>query len=107
MPDSLETIIRETSEQLMQHLDPKAIWIFGSHARGEAGPDSDLDFLVLVGDSPEPRYRRAQRARAGLKPVTTPREVLVLTRAEWDRDCRVPVSLANTVLHEGRKLYER
>lgn len=107
MPDSVETIIRETSEQLRKHLNPEAIWFFGSHARGDAGPDSDLDFLVLVGDSPERRYRRAQRARAGLDPVTTPRDVLVLTRAEWDRDCRVPVSLANTVLHEGKTLYER
>ena len=107
MPDSVETIIRETSEQLRKHLNPEAIWLFGSHARGDAGPDSDLDFLVVVAESAEPRYRRAQRARAGLDPVTTPRDVLVLTRAEWDRACRVPVSLANTVLHEGKILYER
>lgn len=107
MPDSVETIIRETSEQLRKHLNPEAIWLFGSHARGDAGPDSDLDFLVLVGDSPEPRYRRAQRARAGLDPVTAPRDVLVLTRAEWDRERRVKVSLASTVLGEGKILYER
>ena len=102
MSDSVETIIRETSEQLRKHLNPEAIWFFGSHARGDAGPDSNLDFLVLVGDSPEPRYRRA-----GLAPVTTPRDVLVLTRVEWERDCRVPVSLANTVLHEGKQIFER
>lgn len=105
MPDSVETIIRETSDQLRKHLDPEAIWLFGSHARGDAGPDSDLDFLVVVADSAEPRYRRAQRAHGLLSRVAMPKDVIVMTRAEWDRERQVKVSLANTVLGEGRKLY--
>ena len=105
MPDSVETIIRETSEQLRKHLDPEAIWLFGSHARGDAGPDSDLDFLVVVAESAEPRYRRAQRAHGLLSRVAMPKDVIVMTRAEWDRERQVKVSLANTVLGEGRKLY--
>ena len=63
-----------------------------------------VEFNRFLWESPDDK---PQRARAGLDPVTTPRDVLVLTRAEWDRDCRVPVSLANTVLHEGKILYER
>jgi hypothetical protein len=31
---------------LRKHLNPEAIWLFGSHARGDDGPDSDLDFLA-------------------------------------------------------------
>jgi predicted nucleotidyltransferase len=105
MPDSIETIIRETSEQLRKHLNPEAIWLFGSHARGDAGPDSDLDFLVVVAESAEPRYRRAQRAHGLLSQVAMPKDVIVMKRAEWDRERRVKVSLASTVLGEGRKLY--
>jgi predicted nucleotidyltransferase len=105
MQDSVETIIRETSEQLRKHLNPEAIWLFGSHARGDAGPDSDLDFLVVVAESAEPRYRRAQRAHGLLSQVAMPKDVIVMKRAEWDRERRVKVSLASTVLGEGRKLY--
>ena len=105
MSDSVQAIICETSEQLRKHLDPEAIWLFGSHARGDAGPDSDLDFLVVVAESAEPRYRRAQRAHGLLSRVAMPKDVIVMTRAEWDRERRVKVSLASTVLGEGRKLY--
>jgi len=41
---------------------PKQVWLFGSHARGQADEGSDIDLLVVVGDSDEPPVRRAQRA---------------------------------------------
>jgi uncharacterized protein len=31
---------------------PARVLLFGSHARGDAGPDSDLDFLVIERDVP-------------------------------------------------------
>ena len=39
------------ARRLGQALRPDAIFLFGSHARGEAGPHSDLDFLVVVAAS--------------------------------------------------------
>jgi predicted nucleotidyltransferase len=49
---------------LGQVLRPDAIFLFGSHARGDAGPDSDLDFLVVVPDSLGSRYMRSVAVRA-------------------------------------------
>ena len=35
----------------VQEIDPQAeVWLFGSRARGEAGPDSDIDLLVILDD---------------------------------------------------------
>ncbi len=107
MIQTAERIIQETSEQLREHLAPEAIWLFGSHARGDAEEDSDLDFLVVVEHSTEPRYRRAQKAHRILSGLEMAKDVIVMTRTEWERSRKVKVSLANTVLREGRKLYER
>lgn len=41
---------------------PDCVYLFGSHARGEAGPDSDMDFLVVVPGSAKTRYERAVEA---------------------------------------------
>jgi predicted nucleotidyltransferase len=51
-PDVLDEIVR----RICAVIDPRQILLFGSAARGQLGPDSDLDFLVIV---PEPVHRRA------------------------------------------------
>jgi predicted nucleotidyltransferase len=93
--------------QLRVGMNPEAIYLFGSHARGDDTPDSDLDLLVVVEDSDQPRHRRAQEARllAGEKSVS--KDILVFTRAEWTKGRRVACSLPTTVAREGRLLYER
>lgn len=45
-------------ERLITALSPERIYLFGSCARGDAGPDSDYDLLVVIPTSPLPRYRR-------------------------------------------------
>jgi len=50
--------IAEITHRLIDFYDPARIYLFGSVARGEAGPDSALDFLVVVpDDAPEDRLR--------------------------------------------------
>jgi predicted nucleotidyltransferase len=61
-----------------------AVGYFGSYARGDWGVGSDLDLVVVVADSPLPFERRAARWDATRLPV--PADVLVYTRAEWERD---------------------
>jgi predicted nucleotidyltransferase len=34
--------------RIVEAMQPEAIYLFGSHARGDAGPDSDYDLLVIV-----------------------------------------------------------
>jgi predicted nucleotidyltransferase len=41
---ALEAVV----ERLVRALDPAAIWLFGSRARGTARPDSDFDLLVVA-----------------------------------------------------------
>jgi predicted nucleotidyltransferase len=80
------------------------VYLFGSYARGDAGPDSDLDFLVVVPASDKSRYERAVEARGFLRGIWAPKDIIVLTRAEWESDLKVVCSLASTVRREGVRL---
>jgi predicted nucleotidyltransferase len=93
------------AQRLSASLEPDRIWLFGSHARGDATPDSDLDFLVVIPQSADSRYHRAVKARAMVTELRVPKDIIVLTREEWTNELRVPSSLASTVLREGVSLY--
>ena len=54
---------------------------FGSYARGDWGPGSDLDLVAVVESSPEPFERRALDWELTALPV--PADLLVYTLAEW------------------------
>ena len=46
--------IAEITRRLVEYYHPERIYLFGSAARGDGGPDSDLDFcVVLPDDAPE------------------------------------------------------
>jgi uncharacterized protein len=65
---------RETRPEL------RGVGYFGSYARDEWGPGSDLD-LVLIADDDSPFERRALHWDLTALPVPT--DVLVYTPAEW------------------------
>jgi len=89
------------ADRLQQGLIPDKIYLFGSHARGDAGPDSDFDFLVVVPDSKLSRYERAVQARRILGKIGVAVDIIVLTRTEWESETRVVCSLSSTALREG------
>ena len=64
-------------------LTPKAIILFGSRARGEARPDSDVDLLVVWRDENPPAYRAAGVRRA-IGRQSLPMDVAVVTPSEFD-----------------------
>jgi predicted nucleotidyltransferase len=97
----METVTR----RLVAEFGPEQIWLFGSCARGKAREDSDLDLLVVVPQSDEPPVRRAQRAHECLSGLGIAKDVLVKTRAEWERFRGVPSSLEALIESEGRRIY--
>ena len=101
LPEAACAIARRLGEVLR----PDAIFLFGSHARGDAGPDSDLDFLVVVPDSLRSRYMRSVDVRALVADIPAPKDIVVLTRREWESEQRVLCSLASTVRREGIQLH--
>jgi predicted nucleotidyltransferase len=100
-----DSILEEMVRRLVAAFNPDHIYLYGSRARGEAGPDSDYDLMLVVSASQVPRYRRDQQAFRALCGLGVPKEVIVLTRAEFEAGRKVTCSLPATVLREGRLLY--
>jgi predicted nucleotidyltransferase len=100
-----DRILEEMVSRLIAAFNPDHIYLYGSRARGEAGPDSDYDLMLVVSASQVPRYRRDQQAFRALCGLGVPKEVIVLTRAEFEVGRKVICSLPATVLREGRLLY--
>jgi len=100
-----DAILTEIVRRLTQVFHPERIYLFGSMARGEAGPHSDYDLLMVVKESSEPRYRRDQGAFRVLIGVGASKDIMVLTRKEFDEQRKAPSSLPATVEREGILLY--
>lgn len=104
-PTGLPPVVSDMAQRLAEHFQPERIYLFGSHARGDAGPDSDYDFMVIVADSPLPQYRRSQEAQRALFPFKQAKDVLVWTREEFDSRLHLRASLPATIVREGVLLY--
>jgi uncharacterized protein len=99
-------LLEEVVRRLRNAGSPERIVLFGSHARGTARADSDLD-LLIVEESALPRYRRAPRYLRALVGVFPAKDVIVWTPEEIDAWRNVPNAFITTALREGRTLYER
>lgn len=99
-------LLDEIVRRIRQAGNPIRILLFGSHARGEAGPSSDLD-LLIVEDSDLPRHRRAPRYLRALIGVFPAKDVMVWTPAEIAAWSDLPNAFISTAVREGVTLYER
>ena len=97
--------LAEIVRRLVEAYRPERIYLFGSHARGEAGPDSDYDLLVVVPDDAPPERRRSRLAYEVLWGVGTAADVLVQSRSDFESRLHLRASLPATVRDEGRLLY--
>jgi predicted nucleotidyltransferase len=95
----------EIVERLRNAYAPERIYLFGSHARGEAGPDSDFDIMVVVPDDAPPAQRRSRLAYQALRGTGVAADILVWTRGYFESRRHLKASLSATVSCEGRLLY--
>jgi len=99
--------IDEISRRLVDFYRPVRIYLFGSEARGEAGPDSDLDFCVVLPDDAPPELYKARGVHRNLWGLRAPVDVVRVAQGDFERRARhVLSSLPATVMREGRVLYE-
>jgi uncharacterized protein len=98
--------IQVMAERIGRDYDPVKIILFGSHARGEAGPESDIDLLVVL---PEVANKRqaAVAIRRVLRDLPVPKDIVVTTPEEIARRGDLVGTVLRPALREGKVLYER
>ena len=105
-PQVTDELLSEMVRRIRAAGNPLKIVLFGSRARGDARPDSDIDLLVIE-ESDLPRYRRGavyRRAHVGLFPS---KDIVVWTPVEVQEWANVPNAFITAALCEGKVLYER
>ena len=98
--------MNEVVRRLVEAFDPDRIALFGSWARGEARPDSDLDLLVVVATD-EPAWRRMARAHRALRGLPVAVDVFVRTPAEVEKYGQWLGHTIAIALREGHVVHER
>ena len=98
--------IEEMVRRIVERFHPEKIILFGSHARGTAGPDSDVDFLVVMPVQGS-RRKKATEIDLSLSDREVPLDILVVTPEQFERDRDMIGTVIRPAAHEGKVLYER
>jgi uncharacterized protein len=99
------TMIKQMVAKIVERFQPEKVILFGSHAREDAGPDSDVDLLVVM---PVSKKRDAVlKIRAALRGFRVPKDIVVTTPSDfaWRKD--VVGTIEYPAVHEGKVLYAR
>jgi predicted nucleotidyltransferase len=99
-----EKEIESITSQIVQKYGPEKIILFGSAARGDVGPDSDADFLIIKGQTP---YYGADRIRelSQLIERNIPVDFLVYRPDEFEKRLGMGDPFLKAILKEGKVLY--
>ncbi|HSS51939.1 MAG TPA: nucleotidyltransferase domain-containing protein, partial [Thermoanaerobaculia bacterium] len=68
--------IRQMVRRIVSQFHPEKIILFGSHARGDAGPDSDVDLLIVMPYLGSRREKQVE-IRLALKSIRIPKDIVV------------------------------
>ena len=100
-----DPILNKIVTRLVDTDHPERIYLYGSRGRGDSGPDSDYDLMVVVSDDAPRLLRRAAPAYEALWELHTAVDVLVWTRDAFDSRLHLRASLPSTVKRDGRLVY--
>ena len=104
MDPTLPSEIVSITAQLIEKYKPEKIILFGSAARGDETPDSDMDFLIIKNDTPYMgRDRIIEVSR--LIDRNLPADFLVYRRDEFEKRIAMGDPFLEMVVAEGKVLY--
>lgn len=102
----LSTTLEEIVRRIVKIADPDMIILFGSAARGEVGPHSDFDLLV-VKEGDYHRGHLAEEIYLGLVGVKQAVDVIVVKPEDIERYRDTHALVIKAALRDGKVIYER
>ena len=90
--------------KIVETVQPRRIILFGSAARGQMGPHSDLDLLVVVPDGVHRRHT-AQHLYRALGGLGIAKDIVVVTESDTRQFADEPSLVICPALREGKELY--
>lgn len=100
-----KALLEQVTRTIVERFHPKRIVVFGSYARGDAHPDSDLDVFIEM-DTPRRPPERAIEVSEVFGLCSWPMNIVVYTPEEVRRLRHVKGTLLSGIEKECRVLYE-
>ena len=101
-PDA--SLLDELVRRIVESVHPLLITLFGSAARGEMGPYSDLDVLVVMPDGCD-CLAVTQTLHCRLSDLGTAKDIVVAQARDVVEHGRNPYLIIHRALSEGKELY--
>jgi len=105
-----QDVLNRMVEEVVRAAEPEQVYVFGSHARGEAREDSDVDLLVVEREDfgkEHSRLRETNRIYKALSGFRIPVDVLLYSSSEFAKWRGSLNHVVGRCAREGRLLYER
>jgi len=102
----VQATIRQIVDRIVEEFDPEMVILFGSHARGDAGPDSDVDVLVVMPVAGSRREARLAIRRA-IQDIDVSKDILVATPEDFEWRREIAGTIERPAATQGKVLYAR
>ncbi len=105
-----EDKLSQAISAIVREFNPERIILFGSRARGDIRPDSDIDLLIITDkpfNSARSRWKEIERLWSVMIRYRIPADILLYNKDEIEHwhDCKSHI--ISRILQEGKVLYER
>lgn len=97
----------ELLDPVVAYFNPRRVILFGSAARGETGPDSDIDLLVIVDDDTAPEKVTLKAGFESRRSYHQPADVIPVGEATFQRKSKIANTLSRAATLDGVVVYER
>ncbi|OHB73668.1 MAG: hypothetical protein A2Z25_06550 [Planctomycetes bacterium RBG_16_55_9] len=104
--NSTKRYIQQMVKRIAAQFQPDKIILFGSHARGRAGPDSDVDLLVVMPVSGS-RREKAIEIGVALHDIPVAKDVIVVRPEDFEWRSKIIGTIERPAAKEGKLLYAR
>lgn len=102
--DATSEQLDEVVRRIVEAAHPLKIILFGSAARGDGGPESDLDVLVVMPNGTHRRHT-AQDLYQRLVGIEIGVDIVVATPADLEKHKHTIGLIYKSVLRDGKELY--
>jgi predicted nucleotidyltransferase len=106
MHSEVENMLNEFKHRIVPRFHPQRIILFGSHAGGSPGPDSDIDLLIVMEVKGSIR-QKVNEIDLLMADRIIPMDFIVLTPKQYEQQKDIIGTMVRQADREGKVIYER
>ena len=105
-PREQQDCIGEMARIIVDTFSPRRAFLFGSRARGDHTPESDVDLLVEL-DQVDDEFEMALKVYSALDDMPLAKDIVVVDSNDLKARRQSPLDVVNHAMDDARVLYER